>query len=342
MKIDGRKLSSKALEEIRKKAVIKVQSGQSPSQVAKDLSIYTCRIFEWLSLYRSGGEEALQVRKGKGGGRPRTLSARQIKFIYNAIASKNPEQFKFKFALWTRRQVQELIKRKYGIELSLPSIGRLLRELGFSWQKPLQKAYEQDPKEVEKWLKYKFSYIKRRARKEGAEIFFSDESGLRSDHQAGKTWGKRGQTPVVKKTGKRFGLNMISAISSRGEIRFQVIEGRFNSDRFIKFCKRLISTSEKKVFLIVDGHPAHKSKKVKKFIKSLKGKLSLYYLPPYSPELNPDELVWNDLKTNSIYRKSIKTKEELKRAVVSHFRHLQKCPWKIRAFFQAVRTKYAI
>ena len=237
-----------------------------------------------MSLYRSG-EEALQVRKGKGGGRQRTLSAKQIKFIYNAIASKTPEQFKFKFALWTRRQVQELIKRKYDIELSLPSIGRLLKELGFSWQKPLYKAYEQNPKEVEKWLKYKFYYIKRRAQKEEAEIFFSDESGLRSEHQTGKTWGKRGETPIVKKTGKRFGLNMISAISSRGEIRFQVIEGRFNSDRFIKFCKRLISTSEKKIYLIVDGHPAHKSKKVKKFIKSLKGKLSLYYLPPYSPEL---------------------------------------------------------
>ena len=342
MKVDGRKLSSQALEEIRKKAVTKVQSGQSPSQVARDLGLYTCRIFEWLSLYRSGGQEALKVRKGNGGGRKRTLSAKQIKFIYNAIASKDPEQFKFKFALWTRRQVQELIKRKYGIELSLPSIGRLLKELGFSWQKPLEKAYEQNPEEVGKWIKYKFPYIKRRARKEGAEIFFSDESGLRSNHQTGKTWGKRGQTPVIKKTGKRFGLNMISAISSRGEIRFQVIEGRFNSDRFIGFCKRLISTSEKKIFLIVDGHSAHKSKKVKKFIKSLKGKLSLYYLPAYSPELNPDELVWNDLKTNSIYRKSIKTKKELKRAVVSHLRHLQKSPWKIRAFFQAVRVRYAI
>lgn len=342
MRVDGRKLSSKALEEIRKKAVMKVQSGHSPSQAAKDLGLYTCRIFEWLSLYRSGGEQALKVRKGKGGGRQRTLSAKQIKFIYNAIATKDPKQLKFKFALWTRRQVQELIKRKYGVELSLPSIGRLLKELGFSWQKPLRKAYEQNPEEVERWLKYKFSYIKRRARKEGAEIFFSDESGIRSDHQVGKTWGKRGQTPVVKKTGRRFSLNMISAISSRGEIRFQVIEGRFHSGRFIEFCKRLISTSEKKVFLIVDDHPAHKSRKVKKFIKSLKGRLSLYYLPPYSPELNPDELVWNDLKTNSIYRKSIKTKEELKRAVLSHLRHLQKSPWKVRAFFQAIRTRYAI
>jgi transposase len=341
MKVDGRKLSSKEIQDIRIEVVKRVQSGETPTEVARDKGLYTCRVFEWLALYRSGGWDSLKVKKGSGGGRRKKLSGHQIQWIYDAVTMKSPYQLKFDFALWTRKMIRDLIRRRFRITLSLSSIGRLLAQLGLSWQKPLKKAYEQNPASVEKWLKQTFPYIKKRAKRLGATIFFSDESGLRSDFQSGKTWSIKGQTPVVKKTGKRFSLNMISATSNRGDIRFKIIDGRFNAGEFISFCKQLITDVKKPVFLIVDGHPAHKAKKVKEFIKSMRGKLSLYFLPPYSPDLNPDEYVWNDVKNNGVHRKSIETKDDLKSAALSRLRHLQKSPEKVKSFFRAKNTKYA-
>lgn len=338
-KLDGRKLDHKTLEEIRIRAVKQVQNGESPETVIKTLGFTSRCIYSWLASYRAGGWDAL--RAGKATGRPKKLSADQIKWIYKTITGKNPLQLKFSFALWTRPLIRTAIYRKFGIKLSLPSIGRLLAQLGLTCQKPLSKAIEKNPTLVNAWLKKDFPKLQKLAKREKAEIFFGDESGVRSDFHSGTTWAIKGQTPIVQHTGRRFSLNMISAISNKGEMRFMTTKKRISAKLFLEFCKRLMTGQQRKIYLIVDGHPSHKAKIVKSYIESLSGKLKLFYLPPYSPELNPDEYVWNDVKNNGVGRSAIVTPKDLNRVVVGRLRHIQKNPDKIRAFFQSKTTRYA-
>ena len=337
-KNDARKLNRKSQEALRIRGVQAVQSGESPTKIAEMLGVNQWTIFNWLSKYREGGWNNLKQKKSPG--RPQKIQGRYLKWIYNMIM-KDPRQLKFSFALWTRKRVQQAIKEKYGISLSVTSVGRLMSQLGFSPQRPIQKAYEQNPSLVKKWLKREFPKIKKLAKEEKATIYFGDEAGLRSDYHSGTTWSPRGETPVVKKTGKRFRLNLISAISSKGQMKFMTIRGKINGDVFIEFLKRLLAENKRPVYIIVDGHAIHKSKKVKEFINSTEGALKLFYLPPYSPELNPDELVWNHLKYHCVGKLFIKTKSELQTKVLSYLKSLQKKPQIIKSFFQKPSLKYA-
>jgi transposase len=339
MKVDGRKLSHEQLEKIRIDVVKAIQDGQTPTEAAREAGVDVRRAFEWLARYRAGGWHALKAKPVPG--RPKTLSGAQMGWIYRTVTVKNPLQLKFPFALWTRAMIRELIRRKYGIKLSLASIGRLLAQLGLTCQKPLSKAFEQNPSLVEKWTKREYPRIKRLAKKERAEIYFSDESGVRSDFHAGTTWAPRGQTPVIRHTGKRFSLNMISAVSPKGELRFMTSRKRVSADLFLEFLRRLVRGSKRKIFLIVDGLAVHRAKKVTRFVESTQGKLRLFFLPPYSPELNPDEQVWNDVKNHGVGRSLIQTPRELKRAAESRLRFLQKNPDRVRSFFQMKETRYA-
>lgn len=338
-KLDGRKLSHEALEQLRITAVRRVQAGESPEDVIKSLGFARARIYDWLAAYRAGGWHALKSRKAPG--RPKKLSGKQLRWVYDAIVGHSPNQYRFEFALWTRAVISELIYRKFKIRLSLSSVGRLLAQLGLSCQKPLFRAWQQNQALVDEWVKKVFPKIKAEAKRLKAKVFFGDESGVRSDFHSGTTWAEKGETPVIQVTGQRFSLNMISAISPRGEMRFMVVEGGVNNEVFIKFLKRLVSDVKEKIFLIVDGHPTHRSKQVKACVESLKGKLRLIFLPPYSPELNPDELVWNDLKNNVIGRSIIQDKKDLKRKVIGGLRSIQKSPEKVRSFFQEKHTRYA-
>jgi|AP12_2_1047962.scaffolds.fasta_scaffold15398_2 transposase len=337
---DGRRLDHKTREKIRIRAVKLVEQGHSPEQVIKALGFHRSCIYEWLAKYREGGTRALQTKTLSG--RPKKLNGQQVKKIYDIVTAKNPLQLKFEFALWTRDMVRDLIKDQFSVKLSRVSVGRLLKKMGLSPQKPLHRAYQQDPDLVQQWLESEFPRIKTLARKAKAEIYFGDEASVRSDFHSGTTWAPKGKTPVVKTTGARFSVNMISAISPRGKLRFMTIDGRFNAGKFIEFLKRLIHNSKKPVFLIVDGHPAHKAKKVKEFIDSTEGKLRLFILPPYSPELNPDELVWNNLKNHRIGRKMITGPDDLKQKVTSGLRSLQKMPSKIMGFFREKHVRYIL
>jgi transposase len=339
MRVDGRKLSHAKLEEIRIEAVKAVQAGETPSAVARRMGLYTNRLFVWLAAYRSGGWQALRARKAMG--RPKRLDAKQIRWIYQTVTTKNPLQFKLPFALWTRAQICGLIRQRFSVKLSLVSVGRLLAQLGLTCQKPLFRAYQQDRSLVERWLKQEYPKIRAQAKREKAEIFFEDESGVRSDFHSGTTWAPRGKTPVVRVTGQRFSLNMISAVSPRGELRFMVVRGGVGAGVFIDFLRRLMHGQRRPIYLIVDGHPSHRSKKVKAYVESLQGKLRLFFLPPYSPELNPDELVWNDVKNNGVGRTLVHSPADLMRAVVGRLRHLQKSPAIVRSFFRAPETRYA-
>lgn len=339
MKIDGRKISHDKLEEIRRQAVEQVQQGKSPTEVARQMGLESRRVFHWLACYRAGGWHALRSRKATG--RPKRLSATQIRWIYDTVTMKLPLQVKLPFALWTRAQIVALVKREFSIKLSLVSIGRLLAQLGLTCQKPLFRAYQQNPTLVEQWHKQEYPRIQKLAKRENAEIFFEDESGVRSDFHSGTTWAPKGKTPVVRATGARFSINMISAISARGALQFMVVKGGVNATVFIEFLKLLVHGRRRPVFLIVDGHPAHRAKVVKQYIESLEGKLRLFFLPGYSPELNPDELVWNHVKNHGIGRKIIHNAQEMRRAVVKHLRWLQRTPDIVRSFFQAPETRYA-
>jgi transposase len=338
-KQDARQLDYKGLTQLRKQAVAAVQRGESPELVARVMGISRAAIYGWLALYRQGGWEQLDARKR--GGRPPKLDGRALRWIYDTVTMKNPLQLKFEFALWTAPMVATLINEKFHVRLSRSSVSRLLNQMGLSAQRPMWRAYQQDPEAVDRWLKEQFPKIKALARRFKADIYFGDEAGVRSDFHSGTTWAKRGQTPIVSSTGARFGLNLISAVSPRGLMRFMFTKGRVGADTFIEFLKRLMHNAHRPIFLIVDGHPAHKAKKVAKFIESVKDRLRLFFLPPYSPELNPDEWVWNHLKNKGIGRQTIQTKPQMKRAVISHMRSIQKSPNLICSFFQAETTRYA-
>jgi transposase len=338
-KNDARKLDHQTLEAIRIRAVEQVQAGESPEDVIRALGFCRACIYNWLAQYRAGGWGALRAKPLSG--RPKKLTGPQIKWVYDAVTLKSPVQFKFEFALWTRRMIRTVIKERFGVELSLASVGRLLAQLGLTCQKPLTRAFQQQPALVEKWLREEYPASRAKAKAVGAEIFFGEEAGVRSDSHSGRTWAPRGNTPVVKVTGARFGFNMISAVSPKGQLRFMVVAGKVAAKQFCEFLRRLVFRARRPMFLILDGHPVHRSAKVRRLVQSLDGKLQLFFLPPYSPELNPDEWVWNDLKNNGVGRMSITGPEHLKHHVVGHLKQMQRTPWLVRSFFQAPTTKYA-
>jgi transposase len=247
--------------------------------VAKAIGVTRAAMYGWLARYRSGGWEALDARKR--GGRPPKLDGKTLAWLYETITLKNPLQLKFTFALWTARMIGELIRQQVGVQLSKASVCRLLNQPGLTPQRPVWRAYQQRPEDVERWLTTEYPRIHELAKRENAVVFFGDEAGVRSDHHAGTTWAPRGRTPVVSSTGARFGLNLISAVSAQGEFRFMVTTGRVGARVFIEFLKRLIYNAGRPVFLIVDGHPAHKAVLVKRFVAACQGALRLFFLPPH-------------------------------------------------------------
>ena len=337
---DARRLDHSTLEAMRERAVRSVQNGESPEVVARVIGINRSTIYGWLAQYRRGGWGALKAKPLFG--RPPKLDGKKLKWIYDIVTQKNPLQLNFAFALWTREMVAKLIKDKFHISLSLVSVGRLLAQLGITCQRPLHRALERDAALVQQWLKQEYPKIKALARREKADIYFGDAAHMRSDHHAGRTWGKKGETPVVLSTGARYRVSLISAVTSRGHMRFMIKKkGGVNADVFIAFLRRLMIGSKNRIFLIVDRGPAHIAKKTKAFIASLGGQLRLFYLPPYSPDTNPDELVWKHLKADTVGRTSITSFDDFNEKVRSSMLALQRSPAKIRAFFQKPSLRYA-
>jgi transposase len=336
---DARELDHKTLEEIRIRAVGQVQAGESPETVIRALGFSRSCIYTWLALYRSGGWGALKAQVLKG--RPMKISAAQMKWLYQTIAGKSPLQFRFEFALWTRDMIRLLLHEECSLRLSVSSVGRLLRQLGLSCQRPLFRATEQDGARVRRWREEEFPAIQRLAKQVEARIYFGDEAGVRSDYHAGTTWGVRGKTPVVPRTGGRHSLNMLSAVNARGELRFMLVKGRVNGEVFAEFLRRLMHNASQPVFLILDGHSIHRSRPVRDFVASQDGNLRLFFLPPYSPELNPDEQVWNYVKHHGVGRAALRSASDLRTFVLARLRSLQRLPWTVRMFFLTPDTQYA-
>ncbi len=336
---DARALDHKTLEEIRIRAVERVQAGERPESVIAALGFSRSCIYTWLAMYRAGGWSALKAKPLQG--RPMKIQPAQMRWLYQTVTGKTPLQYRFEFALWTREMIRILLREELQLKLSLASVGRLLKQLGLSCQRPLFRAIEQDPERVRQWRAQEYPAIRQQARQEGAEIYFGDEAGVRSDCHAGTTWGVKGQTPVVRSTGQRSSVNMISAVSARGHLRFMVTKGRVNGPVFVDFLKRLMHHAPRPIFLILDGGSFHKSKPVKDYVASLGGKLRLFFLPPYAPELNPDEQVWKYVKHHGVGRVALRARYELKKFALARLRSLQKLPWTVRMFFLTPDTQYA-
>ena len=336
---DARSLDHKTLEEIRILAVERVQAGESPEDIIRTLGFTRSCIYTWLALYRAGGWGALRARALKG--RPMRIQPQQMSWLYRTITGKSPLQYRFEFALWTREIIRMLLAEEFQLKLSLSSVGRLLKQLGLSCQRPLFRAVEQDPERVRQWLDEEYPRIRRQAQRQRAEIYFGDEAGVRSDYHSGTTWGAKGRTPVVLSTGQRNSVNMISAVSARGHLRFMLTKGRVNGTVFVEFLKRLMHNAQRPIFLILDGGSFHHSRPVRDYVDSLEGKLHLFFLPPYSPELNPDEQVWNYVKHHGVAKAALQGRDELKKFVLARLRSLQKLSWTVRMFFLTPDTQYA-
>lgn len=328
-----------ALYEKRKNAVEAVQRGEPVSVVARTHHVPMRTIFNWLARYRAGGWHKLQEEQRSG--RPRKVSGEVIQWLYQAITLGDPRQFQLAFCLWTLGIIRVVLKKEKGVELSKSAVCRLLQQMGLSPQRPLYRSYKQDPKELEKYLGRTFPKLRRLARRIGAEIYFVDECAVRSDHHRGTTWGAVGQTPVVEDSGDRFGLKLISAVSPRGDMRFAVIEGRMNSDKFIGFLKKLHADAGQPIIVIADNASYHSSGKVQKFAAESDQAIYLGHLPKYAPELNPDEQVWNHAKAR-LAKLFIDSAETMKRHVLNIMRSLQKQPALIQSFFQMKQTSYAM
>jgi transposase len=339
-KYDGRKIDHKTREAIRIRAVQRILDGESPEVIAKTLGYHRSAVYQWLKRYEAEGLDGLKYHKIPG--KKPALSKVQLQKIFDIITSKNPLQLKFPFALWTRRMVKNLILDQFGIELTEVSVGRLLRLMGLTPQRPLHRAYQQNPARVANWLEAEYPAIQREAKSHGATIYFGDEAGVRSDYHSGTTWAPKGKTPVIRTTGARHSLNLISAISAKGQMRFMTIKGKLTSESFINFLERLMKNQDKPIYLIVDGHPVHRSTRVRSFVESTEGKLKLFYLPPYSPELNPDEQVWNQLKNHRIGKMILKSMEDMTEKVHSSMRSIQRSPELIMSFFRHKDCCYAL
>ncbi len=341
-KQDARKLDLIGKEDLRRRTVRAViQEGLSKAEAARVFGVSRTSVHWWIDLYQESGEDGLTPKRPgrpKCGGR---LKGWQAATIVNIIKDHCPDQLKMPFALWTREAVRDLIHMRFGIRYSVGMVGRLLRRWGFTPQKPVRRAYERNDERIRNWLKRKYPALRRRAKREKAEIYWEDETGLRSDHLAGRSYSPRGATPVIRSTGNRFGCNIISAVNNLGKMRFRVFNGSFTQSVMLDFLDRLIRDAKRKVIVIADGHPAHKGRRVKEWLKMHASQCELVLLPGYAPELNPDELLNQDLKSNVFSSGRPRTRDELVAQTRSYLKATQKRPDIVRAYFQEAHVNYA-
>src|SRR5664280_2183379 len=331
---DGRRLSIEALNERRRRAVKMRLSGATIMQAAEQCELGRNAVIRASQAYARGGWKAVSV---SGGGRPtgsgRLLSEAEESEVQALIQDRTPDQLKMSYALWTRQAVSELIAARYGIRLQVRTVGKYLKRWGYTPQRPLKKAYEQSPVAVGRWLDEQYPQIAKRAKTEGAEILWGDETGLRSDDVRGRGYAPKGQTPVVHANADRQSLSVISTVTNKGQMRWKVFSGALNAKILIGFMERLTRQQTTKIFLILDNLRVHHSKKVREWLDANEDKIEIFYLPSYSPELNPDELLNADLKQRVTTAAPARTKRALTRSASSALRSIQKQPQRVQNYF---------
>jgi len=340
--IDLRKASKEEKEAIRIRAIRMYKKNLQQMQIALLLGVHRNSIRNWILSYNEKGNKGLkEVKRGRKKGGGKLLNKHQEKEIQKMIVDKMPDQLKLPYALWTRKAIVDLIKRTYNIKVAIRTMGDYLNQWGFTPQKPKKKAYEQNDKAVKEWLQKEYPSIVKKAKAENAEIHWGDETGIRNTSQYGRSYAPKGKTPVRKTMAKRISLNMISTVTNQGKVRFMTYEGTMNAQRFIVFLKRLIKGSNRKIYLILDNLKVHHSKLVKAWVEKNTDEIELFYLPSYSPEINPDEYLNNDLKSGIGLKPTPKNRKQMKSNVKSHMIFLQKNPKRVARFFHHKSIKYA-
>lgn len=340
MKRDRRTVSRSALEEMRLMALDRMREGESPAKVAASFGLHRGWAYKVLAKAKGRGRGKRALLSTKAKGRARKLTAAQEKLVFAWVNGKNPRQYGFDFALWTRQVVRELVAQRFEVTLSLASIGALLARVGLTPHKPLQRAYQRDPAAVARWEVETFPKIARQAKREKAEIYFWDESGLRADAVQGRTWAAKGQTPVVPVPGQRQGISAASAVNSKGGFWFATYQGGLNGERFIALLKQMMKGRRRRLHLVLDNLPAHKTRAVRDYVQGLKGKLALHFLPGYAPDLNPDELVWSHAKRTGVARGPLRSGEKLGDRVHAQLAQIAARPKLIRSFFKHPSVAY--
>lgn len=341
-KVDARTLSQDEQYQKRRQVIKLRKRGMSYLEIGEIIEIsptYACTI--WKRYERDGEMAILKRKRGRKLGEKQVLAEDQQAGIRKMIVDKTPDQLKMPFALWTRKAVQELIRLRHGIKMPIRTVGEYLFRWGFTPQKPVRKAYEQNPERVQQWLKEEYPDIAKRAKNEGAEISWCDETGLRNDENRDRGYAPKGKTPTIRLNARRTSMSMISAITNQGKVRFMVYKDSMSPALLIRFMKRIIKDSGRKVFLIVDNLRTHHSNDVRRWTKEHAGEIELFYLPPYSPELNPDEYLNCDVKCGVHGGVPARSDKELKKKMISHMRKLQKMPYRVMKYFNHPRIRYA-
>ncbi len=340
MKRDGRGFDHRTLEAIRLMAVERVRGGERPSAVVASFGFHRTTIYKWLKAASKPGVGLKALHARPATGRPRSLTPRQEQQVFRWINGRDPRQYGLDFGLWTRSVVADLIERKFNIRLGVTAVGALLAKLGLTPQKPLQRAYQRDPEAIEAWRLERFPAIARQAKASGGEVYFWDESGFRADTVHGKTWGKKGETPVVERPGQRQSISAASAVNARGAFWYCTYHGGLTAELFVTLLRRMMRRRSKPVHLVVDGLPAHKTALVKAYVASTNGMLTLHFLPGYAPELNPDELVWSHMKRTGVARAPLRRGETLQEKIEAQLGALKRMPRLIQSFFKAPSVSY--
>lgn len=339
---NARSLNHIELADRRRQAVALFKKGHKRNEIAPIVGAHRNAVGRWIKDWQERGEKSFAVKAaGRPEGSGRKLQGWQASMIKRVIMDKTPDQLKFPFALWTREAVQKLIKEKTGIAMPIRTVGEYLKRWGFTPQKPVKRAYERNGAAITRWLSDEFPAIKRLAKQQGAEIQWGDETGIRSDDVVGRSYSPKGSTPVIKRKGNRERLSMFSTVTNRGKVRFKVFQGAMNSEKMIHILERIIRDSDRKVFLILDNLRVHHSKPVKQWLEEHREDIQTFYLPRYSPDLNPDEFLNNDFKSQVRSRPDSREQGSLEKHVRSVMHSIQKQPQKVMNYFQAPTTKYA-
>ena len=340
----GRKFRSLPPDEklaIRTFVVLQHKQGQTAESLASRFNVDLRTVVAWIARYAFGDLNDLKDKPRSG--RPRKLTTQQAQWVAETIREKNPLQMKFGFVFWTLRIVRQLILDKFGISVGNTTVWRALKRLGLSCQRPKIRCYQQDAEAVKNWKECDYPKLVARAKEFNALIVFADEAGMRSDYHVGTTWGQRGKTPTAKFTGKRFRLNMLAAISPEGLIYYQVHEGTATARTFCEFLQDIAdATGERPVYVVVDQVSIHKATEVAEWLGGREGKVvELHYLPTYSPELNPAELVWSLVK-GTVGKEFVETKSGLKDRLLAAFKALKEAPKKVQQFFREPEFLYTV
>jgi transposase len=341
MKNDARSLNPAAQSAMRQRAVKAVMGGMTQTKAAEVFGVTRQAVANWVKAYRAGGTRALEARKRGPKGEQATLKGWQAAAICNLIRDRHPEQLKLPFVLWTAEAVRQLIRRQCGVRVSDRTVRRYLAKWGFTPQKPARRAYERDEAAAQRWEQETYPAIRNEAKKQKALIYWGDEMGVRSDHQAGRSYAPKGKTPTIPGTGQRFGCNVVSALTNRGHLSFMVFQKGFTAMVFLRFVQRLVKHTNRKVFLIVDNHPVHRSKTVNAWLEKHEAKIRLFFLPGYSPDLNPDEMVNQDVKTNAVGRKRAHDRKQLMGHVRRYLERRRADPDVVKRYFHEPSVRYA-